>query len=66
MEVDLVDGGVEVVVDPMDVVVVKPSVMFLAIPEQPNTDLGPFESVGLDMLSWQGKLYLLVVDRMSG
>ena len=33
MEVDLVDGGVEVVVDPVDVVVVEPSVMFLAIPE---------------------------------
>ena len=33
MEVDLADGGVEVVVDPVDAVVVKPSVMFLAIPE---------------------------------
>ena len=35
-------------------------------PEQRNTDLGPFESVGLDMFSCQGKFYLLVVDRMSG
>ena len=35
-------------------------------PEQPKTDLGPFESVGLDMFSWQGKFYLLIVDRMSG
>ena len=35
-------------------------------PEQPKTDLGPFESVGLNMFSWQGKFYLLVVDRMSG
>ena len=29
-------------------------------PEQPKTDLGPFESVGLNMF------YLVVVDRMSG
>ena len=35
-------------------------------PEQPKTDLGPFESVGLDMFSWAGKFYLLIVDRMSG
>ena len=35
-------------------------------PEQPKTDLGSFEPVGLDMFSWQGKFYLLVVDRMSG
>ena len=34
MEVDLVDGGVEVVVDPVAVVVVKLSVMFLAIAER--------------------------------
>ena len=33
MEVDLADGGVEVVVDPVDAVVIEPSVMFLAIPE---------------------------------
>ena len=33
-------------------------------PEQPKTDLGPFKSVGLDMFTWQGKFYLLVVDRM--
>ena len=33
MEVDLADGGVEIVVDPVDAVVVKPSVMFLAIPQ---------------------------------
>ena len=35
-------------------------------PEQPKTDLEPFESVGLDMFSWAGKSYLLIVDRMSG
>ena len=32
----------------------------------PRSDFGPFELVGLDMFSWQGKYYLLVVDRMSG
>ena len=34
-------------------------------PEQPKTELQPFESVGLDMFSWKGIQYLLVVDRMS-
>ena len=35
-------------------------------PEQPKTELQPFELVGLDMFSWKGIQYLLVVDRMSG
>ena len=34
-------------------------------PEQPKTDLSPFQYVGLDMFTWQGKFYLLTVDRMS-
>ena len=35
-------------------------------PEQPITDLQPFEAVGLDMFLWKLNQYLLVVDRMSG
>ena len=34
-------------------------------PEQPKMDLSPFESVGLNMFTWQGKFYVLVVDRIS-
>ena len=35
-------------------------------PEIAKGDLQPFESVGLDMFSWKGNNYLLIVDRMSG
>ena len=35
-------------------------------PSTPITELQPFESVGLDMFSWKGNNYLLVVDRMWG
>ena len=35
-------------------------------PEQPITNLQPFELVGLDMFSWKSNQYLLIVDRMSG
>ena len=35
-------------------------------PEQPITNLQPFEAVGLDMFLWKVNQYLLVVDRMSG
>ena len=35
-------------------------------PEIPITDLQPFESLGLDMFSWKGIQYFLVVDRLSG
>ena len=34
--------------------------------EQPKTDLQPFKLVGLDMFSWKGIQYLLIIDRMSG
>ena len=35
-------------------------------PENPKTNLEPFESVGLDMFSWKGDMYLLIIDWMSG
>ena len=35
-------------------------------PEIPITDLQPFESLGLDMFTWKGIQYLLIVDRLSG
>ena len=35
-------------------------------PSTPLTDLAPFQSVGLDMFTWKGIYYLLVVDKMSG
>ena len=35
-------------------------------PETPKTHLEPFESIGLDMFSWKGDQYLLIIDRMSG
>ena len=34
-------------------------------PEQPKTVLQPFELVGLDMFSWKGDKYLIIVDRIS-